>query len=61
MVKVPTLVIWGEQDTALTVHNLDGLDEFVPDLRIERIPDGSHWVINEQPDRVNALIRDFIG
>ena len=60
MVRVPTLVIWGELDTALTVHNLEGLDEFVPDLTIKRIPDGSHWVINEQPERINALIRDFI-
>ncbi|MBW2322408.1 MAG: alpha/beta hydrolase [Deltaproteobacteria bacterium] len=60
MVKVPTLVIWGELDTALTVHNLDGLDEFVPDLTIKRIPEGSHWVINEQPERINALIREFI-
>ncbi len=59
-VKVPTLVIWGEQDTALTVHNLDGLEEFVPDLTIKRIPDGSHWVINEQPEHINALIREFI-
>ena len=60
MINVPTLVIWGEKDTALTVHNLKGLDEFIPDLTIERIPEGSHWVINEQPDKVNALIRKFI-
>jgi len=60
MINVPTLVIWGEKDTALTVHNLKGLDEFIPDLTIERIPEGSHWVINEQPDKVNALIREFI-
>jgi len=60
MVRVPTLVIWGELDTALTVHNLDGLEEFVPDLKIERISDGSHWVVNEQPMMVNRLIREFI-
>jgi len=60
MINVPTLVIWAEKDTALTVHNLEGLDEFVPDLAIKRIPEGSHWVINEQPERVNKLIREFI-
>ena len=60
MINVPTLVIWGEKDTALTVHNLEGLDEFIPDLIIKRIPEGSHWVINEQPDKVNSLIRAFI-
>jgi len=60
MINVPTLVIWGEKDTALTVHNLEGLDEFIPDLIIKRIPEGSHWVINEQPDKINSLIRGFI-
>ncbi len=60
MINVPTLVIWGEKDTALTVHNLEGLDEFIPDLTIKRIPEGSHWVINEQPNRINSLIKDFI-
>jgi pimeloyl-ACP methyl ester carboxylesterase len=60
-VRVPTLVIWGEQDTALLPGILDGLDECVPDLRLERIPEGSHWVIHEFPERVNRLIRDFIG
>ena len=60
IIKVPTLVIWAEKDTALTVHNLEGLDEFVPDLTIKRIPEGSHWIINEQPDKINSLIRDFI-
>ncbi|MFX0001130.1 MAG: alpha/beta fold hydrolase [Candidatus Hodarchaeota archaeon] len=60
MINVPTLIIWGEKDTALTVHNLEGLEEFITDLRIKRIPEGSHWVINEQPNKVNSLIRDFI-
>ena len=60
MINVPTLVIWGEKDTALRTGNLEGLDEFVPDLTIARIPDGSHWVVHEQPERVNSLIRDFI-
>jgi pimeloyl-ACP methyl ester carboxylesterase len=61
IVRVPTLVIWGERDHALLTGNLVGLERFVPDLTIERIPDGSHWVVNEQPERVNRLIRDFLG
>ena len=59
-VKVPTLVIWGEQDMALTIHNLDGLDEYVPDLTIKPVPGGSHWIVREQPELTNNLIRDFI-
>ena len=60
MINVPTLIIWGEKDTALTIHNLKGLDEFIPELKIKKIPEGSHWVINEQPDKVNFLMREFL-
>jgi pimeloyl-ACP methyl ester carboxylesterase len=60
-VSVPTLVIWGERDTALKTGNLNGLGDYVDNLIIERIPDGSHWVVKEQPDRVNSLIRKFIA
>ena len=60
-ITVPTLVIWGELDLALLVGNLEGLDEYVDDLTVERIPDGTHWVIHEQPVLVNSIIREFIG
>jgi pimeloyl-ACP methyl ester carboxylesterase len=60
MVKVPTLVIWGEKDTALLTGNLDGLDKYVPQLSIKRIPEGTHWVIHEQPALINQYIHEFI-
>jgi pimeloyl-ACP methyl ester carboxylesterase len=59
-VRVPTLVLWGERDRALLTGNLDGLEHYVPDLTIRRIPDGTHWLVHEQPALVNRLIRDFI-
>ncbi|CAN5906444.1 alpha/beta hydrolase [soil metagenome] len=58
--KVPTRVIWGENDKALPKTLLDGLDQFIPDLQIERIAEGSHWIIHEQPERINGLIRQFL-
>lgn len=61
VVRVPTLVIWGMRDHALLPCLLEGLDECVPDLRIERLPEASHWVVHEQPARVNELIRAFIA
>jgi epoxide hydrolase 4 len=59
-VRVPTLVIWGERDVALTPGNLEGLDAYVSDLTIRRIPNGTHWVVHEQPAVVNGYIREFI-
>ena len=61
MVRVPTQVIWGENDPALLTCLLDGLEELVPNLSIDRISDGTHWVAHEFPDRVNRLIRDFLA
>ena len=60
VVKMPTLVIWGEQDQALRPVLLDALDEVVPDLTVRRIPHASHWVAHERPEEVNRLIREFI-
>jgi pimeloyl-ACP methyl ester carboxylesterase len=59
-VKAPTLVIWGEKDPYLLTGNLNGLDRYVRNLRVERIPDGTHWVVHEKPALVNSLIRGFL-
>lgn len=59
-IPTPTLVVWGEKDTALLPGNLEGLGEYVPNLTIKQIPDGSHWVVHEQPGIVNAAIGEFI-
>jgi pimeloyl-ACP methyl ester carboxylesterase len=61
IVRVPTLVIWGEKDTALLANNLNGLDRVVPALTIKRVPDGTHWVVRERPAEVNGLIREFVA
>jgi len=60
-VKMSTLVIWGEKDPYLLSANLNGLEKYVPNLKIERIPDATHWVVHEKPERVNRLIRDFVA
>jgi len=60
-VRVPTLVIWGEQDRALLPSLLDGLDALVPDLKLVRVPDAGHWVMRQQPGLVNREIAAFVG
>jgi pimeloyl-ACP methyl ester carboxylesterase len=61
VVNVPTLVIWGEKDTALLTGNLNGLEQFVPKLTVRRIPEGTHWVVREKAPEVNRLIREFLA
>lgn len=59
-ITVPTLVIWGLKDTALLQGNLNGLDQYVKFLKIERVPEGSHWVVHEQPATVIHSMRQFL-
>lgn len=59
-VNKPTLVLWGEQDKAFVPELLDGLEEFVPDLTIQRFPDATHWLHHEHPQEVNRAIELFI-
>ena len=59
--KLQALVIWGEQDRALTTGNLDGLDKYVRHLTITRVPDGTHWVVQEQPELITREIRAFMA
>jgi pimeloyl-ACP methyl ester carboxylesterase len=56
-VRIPTDVLWGLQDAALGPGLLDGVERWVPDLRVQRLPDASHWVVHEQPATVVAAIR----
>ena len=56
-VEVPVRVIWGETDRALKPGLVDGLDAVCRDVVVQRIPEASHWLVHEQPDRINRLIR----
>ena len=59
-ITVPTLVIWGERDPYLGLPLLEGLQEWVPDLRVERVPDASHWIQVDAPEKVNRLMIEFL-
>ncbi len=60
-VNVPTLVVWGLGDTALPEALLDGLEGYVPDLRVERVPGATHWIVHEQPQQLAALMGAFLS
>jgi pimeloyl-ACP methyl ester carboxylesterase len=60
MVNVPTLVLWGENDLALDIHLLDGMEEWVPKLTVHRLPGISHWVQQDAPEEVNRLLSNWL-
>jgi epoxide hydrolase 4 len=57
---VPTLLIWGQRDAYLGSRLTEGLEQWAPNLRMERIPNASHWVQNDAPERVNELMIEFL-
>ncbi|HTU90861.1 MAG TPA: alpha/beta fold hydrolase [Gemmataceae bacterium] len=59
-INVPVLLLWGERDLYLSPCLTVGLDAWVPNLRVVRFPDASHWVQNDAPERVNRLMVDFL-
>ena len=60
-VEVPTLVIWGDEDKFLLPGLTEGLEEWVPDVRVEILPGAGHWIPQERAEDVTALIREFMG
>lgn len=60
VIEAPVLVIWGEQDRFLGKELADPPGCLVPDVRVARLPDASHWVQNDRPERVNQLLLEFL-
>jgi pimeloyl-ACP methyl ester carboxylesterase len=60
-IDIPVLVIWGEHDRALGIELSEPPREWVPNARLVRLPDASHWVQNDRPERVNQLLLDFLA
>ncbi len=60
-VRPPTLVVLAPDDafipTAMTRRSL----EWVDDGRLVELESGTHWVIEEDPDAMGALLVEFFG
>jgi pimeloyl-ACP methyl ester carboxylesterase len=61
IIEVPTLMVWGEDDVALTKETTYGTEEVVRDLTIRYLPRVSHWVQQEAPEVVNAMLKAFLA
>jgi epoxide hydrolase 4 len=60
ILNVPTLMIWGENDTALGKELTYDTATYVRDLEIKYISNCGHWVQQEKPDLVNQYMREFL-
>ena len=61
LIDVPTLMIWGEEDTALGLELTEGYAPYVADFTLNRLPGVSHWVQQEAPGAVNQRLLAWLG
>lgn len=57
---VPTLMLWGERDAALGRELTYGTEALVDDFTIRYLPGVSHWVQQEAPEAVNAMVAAWL-
>jgi epoxide hydrolase 4 len=59
--EIPTLMIWGEKDSALGKELTYGTQDYVKYLTLKYIPNCSHWVQQEKPELVTQYIQEFLA
>ena len=60
-VDIPTLVLWAMDDVALPPELIDGLDQYIPRLTLEKIEGASHWIVHERPELVAQRLAGFLA
>ncbi len=60
-VQAPSMGVWSTGDFALTEGQMTGSSKFCTgEFRYERLEGPGHWMQWEAPDKVNALLLDFL-
>ncbi len=59
ILEIPTLMVWGEADTALGKEMTYGMEELVRDFTIRYVR-ASHWVQQEAPEAVNEILAAWL-
>jgi pimeloyl-ACP methyl ester carboxylesterase len=60
-IRVPTLVVCGQEDAIATVSEMEGLARAIPQAQFAVIPACGHMAPLEDPIHVNKAIRGFLN
>jgi epoxide hydrolase 4 len=60
-VRVPTLILWGVKDSALTYRMARPSLDYCDEGNLIFFPDATHWVQHEEADEVNRHLLNFIS
>ncbi|MDA0265416.1 MAG: alpha/beta hydrolase [Cyanobacteria bacterium] len=60
-ISIPTLILWGQEDTVVSQHLNQGIEEqMAMPIQIQTVPQCGHWIQQEVPDTVNRAILNFL-
>ncbi|KHJ90253.1 hydrolase, alpha/beta domain protein [Oesophagostomum dentatum] len=59
--KPPTLIVWGDGDPFLMKEGATKSLDYCRDGHLEFIEGASHWVMQDEPQKVNKLVEDFLS
>lgn len=60
-IQAPTLLFWGDQDTAISRHQMDVLESRIPDAGLVVLPGAGHYGYLDAPDLFLAATRHFLA
>lgn len=60
-VTCPVLTIWGDRDRYWPPSGAHPPAALVPCLRAEHLPNATHWVVHDEPERVTEKVLEFLG
>lgn len=56
----PTLLFWGEQDPVCVPALCEKFQELLPNHRVVRLPEASHFIQEDEPDTIAREMRAFL-
>ena len=59
-ISAPVLLLWGCQDPALGEELADASQKYCSDIRIQKLPNVSHWINQDAPEAVNKYMDLFL-
>lgn len=59
-IKVPTLLIWGENDTATPLSDAKLMERLIPDAGLVTFKGAGHYSFLDEPARFRAVLRAFL-
>ena len=60
-IKAPTLLIWGENDTATPLSDAKKMERLIPDAGLVSFPGCGHYSFLDNPMQFAAVLRSFLG